>query len=151
MTWAKTWLVSFNPKKTRCLLISHKLNKPVHPPLIMDNQVITEVDSHKHLGVFLSNDCTWHKHIDYVKEKAWGRMNVMRRLKFCLDRKSLETICFTFIRPLLEYAIQYNTIQLFYCFISFHMRHSQNTFINMFNINTKNDISFSIMLNKRTI
>ena len=27
------------------------------------------------------------------------------------------------------------------------MRHSQNTFINMFNINTKNDISFSIMLN----
>ena len=41
----------------------------------MDNQVITEVDSHKHLGVFLSNDCTWHKHIDYVKEKAWGRMN----------------------------------------------------------------------------
>ena len=49
------------------------------------------------------------------------------------------------------YAIQYNTMQLFYCFISFHMRHSQNTFINMFNINTKNDISFSIMLNKRSI
>ena len=50
-------------------------------------------------------------------------------------------------------SIQYNTntIQLFYCFISFHMRHSQNTFINMFNINTKNDISFSIMLNKRSI
>ena len=47
------------------------------------------------------------------------------------------------------YKIQHNTIQLFYCFISFHMRHSQNTFINMFNINTKNDISFSIMLNKR--
>ena len=47
--------------------------------------------------------------------------------------------------------IQYNTIQLFNCFITFHMRHSQNTFINMFNINTKNDISFSIMLNKRSI
>ena len=28
------------------------------------------------------------------------------------------------------------------------MRHSQNNFINMFNINTKNDISFSLMLNK---
>ena len=48
-------------------------------------------------------------------------------------------------------TIQYNTIQLFYCFISFHMRHSQNTFISMFNINTKNHISFSIMLNKRSI
>ena len=46
------------------LLISRKLNKPVHPPLLMDNQVITEVDSHKYLGVFLTNDCTWHKQID---------------------------------------------------------------------------------------
>ena len=46
-------------------------------------------------------------------------------------------------------SIPSNQLQLqllFYCFISFHMRHSQNTFINMFNINTKNDISFSIML-----
>ena len=51
----------------------------------------------------------------------------------------------------LDVTIQYNTIQLFYCFISFHMRHSQNTFINMFNRNAKNDISFSIMLNKRSI
>ena len=31
------------------------------------------------------------------------------------------------------------------------MRHSQNTFINMIDINTKNDISFSIMLSKRSI
>ena len=28
----------------------------------------------------------------------------MRRLKFCLDRKSLETIYLTFIRPILAYA-----------------------------------------------
>ena len=104
MTRAKNWLASFNPKKTEPLLISHKLNKPVHPSLLMDNQVIKEVDSHKHLCVFLSNDCTWQKHIDYVKERVWGRMNVMRRLKYCLDRKSLETIYLTFIRPILEYA-----------------------------------------------
>ena len=31
-------------------------------------------------------------------------MNVMRRLTVCLDRKSLETIYLTFIRPILEYA-----------------------------------------------
>ena len=31
-------------------------------------------------------------------------MNVMRRLKIYLDRKSLETIYLTFIRPILEYA-----------------------------------------------
>ena len=104
MEWAKRWLVTFNPTKTESLLISRKINQPVHPPLFMDNQIIEEVSSHKHLGIFLSNDCSWHKHIDYVKEKAWVRINVMRRLKFRLNRKSLETIYFSFIRPLLEYA-----------------------------------------------
>ena len=65
----------------------------------MDNYFIKEVKPHKHLGVFLANDCSWHKHIDYVKEKAW--INVMRRLKFCLDRKYLETIYLTFIISIL--------------------------------------------------
>ena len=32
------------------------------------------------------------------------RINVMWRLKFRLNRKSLETLYFSFIRPLLEYA-----------------------------------------------
>ena len=52
----KTWLFSFNPKKTESLLISHKLNKPGPQPLFMYNQVIIEVEFHKHIGVFLSND-----------------------------------------------------------------------------------------------
>ena len=37
-----------------------------------------------------------------ITDKAWTRINVMRKLKFKLDRNSLETIYLTFIRPLLE-------------------------------------------------
>ena len=102
--WAQTWLVSFNPLKTESLLISRKLNKVSHPTLTMLNQDISEVQSHKHLGVFLSNDGSWNSHIDYIKSKAWPRVNIMRKLKFVLDRKSLEKIYFCFVRPILEYA-----------------------------------------------
>ena len=56
----------------------------------MDNQVIMEVESHKHIGVFLSNDSPWHKHID-TSRRSLGYNNLMRRLKFYLDRKYLET------------------------------------------------------------
>ena len=70
----------------------------------MRDQHIKEVESHKHLGLILSNDCSWQKHIDYIKEKAWTRINIMRRLKYDIDRKSLETIYKSFIRPLPEYA-----------------------------------------------
>ena len=36
--------------------------------------------------------------------KAWKRIGIMRRLKLRLDRTSLQTIYFSFIRPILEYA-----------------------------------------------
>ena len=103
-SWAAKWLVSFNPAKSKSILFSRKLNRPFHPPLIMNQQVINQETSQKHLGLIFSSDCNWHEHIDYVKTKAWSRINVMRKLKFKLDRKSLETIYFSFIRPLLEYA-----------------------------------------------
>ena len=70
----------------------------------MFNQQISEVDAHKHLGLFFSKDCSWHEHIKYITEKAWTRINIMRKLKFELNRKSLETIYIVFIRPLLEYG-----------------------------------------------
>ena len=102
--WATQWLVTFNPTKSEAIIFSRKLNKPNHPPIFMNNQPINEVHTHKHLGVFLSSDCQWHDHLDYIKSKAWSRINVMRKFKFKLDRKSLQTMYFSFIRPLLEYA-----------------------------------------------
>ena len=52
----------------------------------------------------MSNDCTWHVHISFIKEKAWARVHIMRRLKLMLDRNTLEKIYFSFIRPLIEYS-----------------------------------------------
>jgi len=56
------------------------------------------------LGLFLSNDCSWDNHFKYIKDKARQRLNITRSLKFKLDRKALECIYTSFIRPLLEYG-----------------------------------------------
>ena len=98
--WAVQWLVRFNPNKTESLLFSRKLNIQHHRTLFFNDVPIQEVVSHKHLGVYLSQLCDWHNHIDFIKEKAWSRMNLLRMLKFTIDRKSLETIYFTYIRSL---------------------------------------------------
>ena len=103
-SWAKKWLVTFNPSKSESVVFSRKRNKPNHPPLSMNQELINEVTSHKHLGLIFSDDCSWHEHFDYIKSKACFRINVMRKLKFKLDRKSLQIIYSSFIRPLLEYA-----------------------------------------------
>ena len=98
------WLVAFNPTKLESIIVSRKRFKPHHPPVLMDNIQINEVSAHKHLGVIFSNDCTWYDHLEHIKKKAWTRVNVMRKLKFKLDRRSLQTIYISFIRPLLEYV-----------------------------------------------
>ena len=54
--------------------------------------------------MIFSNDCAWHDQLEHIKKKAWIRVNVMRKLKFKLDRRSLQTIYISLIRPLLEYA-----------------------------------------------
>ena len=97
-------LVTFHLRENKSLLISRKITKPYCAPLCMQNCHIAENDSNKHLGIYFSSDCLWHQLISIIKEKAWSRINAMRKLKFILDRKSLETNYFTFIRAILEYG-----------------------------------------------
>ena len=70
----------------------------------MQGQQISAVTSHKHLGIILNNTCTWNEHLESVCKKAWLRINIMRKLKFTLERKSLEIIYKIFVRPILEYG-----------------------------------------------
>ena len=65
---------------------------------------IPDVQSHKHSGIYLSHDGTWECHIKNSVDKAWSRINIMRTLERRLDKKSLQTIYFSFIRPIIEYA-----------------------------------------------
>ena len=89
-----SYLVTFNPLKTEEMIFSRKLNQPQHPPIHMNQQPISQVSSHKHLGRIFSEDLSWHEHFELIQSKAWSRINIMRKLKFQLDRKSLQTIYF---------------------------------------------------------
>ena len=75
-TWATKWIVSFNPAKSESVTFSRKVNQPYHPPVYMNYQLIDEVDTHKYLGLYLSNDCKWHEHINSIKTKAWQRVTL---------------------------------------------------------------------------
>jgi hypothetical protein len=86
------------------MTITRQINKLFHPPLIMNNTIINQATEHKHLGLEISNDGSWQKHIDLITKKVFTRVNILRKFKFILDRKSLEKIYLTFIRPILEYA-----------------------------------------------
>ena len=98
--WAIDWLVDFHPRTTVSFLVSKKVTQIAHPPLMMNNTVLSKSSCHKHLGIQFSNTCDWTEHISKM---AWTRINLLRALKFQIHRNALERIYFAFIRPLLEY------------------------------------------------
>jgi hypothetical protein len=102
--WAKKWLVTFSPPKTKEMVITKKTAKRNHPPLILNNQEIETVTSHKHLGITLQSDLSWGEHVNQITTKANRLLNYLTPLKMKLDRKTLETAYFSFIRPILEYG-----------------------------------------------
>jgi hypothetical protein len=54
--WSMKWLVKCNPDKTESMIVSRKSNRPLHPPLMMDNTIINMVSEHNHLDLTISND-----------------------------------------------------------------------------------------------
>jgi hypothetical protein len=65
--WAKTWLVDFNPKKTKALIISNNTNIP-ELNIRFNDESVELVDNHKHLGVtfvlslLMFSVCIWVEH-----------------------------------------------------------------------------------------
>ena len=70
----------------------------------MNDQDLHVVNSHKHLGVIISDNGQWNDHNDYIVKKTYNRLNIMRKSRTFLDKYSLEKIYISFIRPLMEYA-----------------------------------------------
>ena len=68
--WADKCLLTFNPGKSESMLLSWKHNKAYHPPVLLNQTQIAEVNSHKHLNIIFSNDCTWCEHLELVKSKS---------------------------------------------------------------------------------
>ena len=102
--WANTWQVTFNPEKTESIHFTRKVHKIIQPDLIMSNSIIKEVESHKHLGLNLQNDCLWNSHICEIVEKITPMINCLRSLKYRLTRQTLETMYQHFILPTFDYC-----------------------------------------------
>ena len=89
--WSKQWLVDFNLNKTEAILFT--LEQSIDPPLLLFDQTqVKFVDYNKHLGLTFSFNGKWHEHINAILSSAAKILGMMCRLKFTLNRKSLNQI-----------------------------------------------------------
>ena len=82
-------LGKLNPEKTEIVYFSTRPS-PVDLYFSTDNFKIKPVGAHNHLGVTLSADGKWSKHINNVVVKASRQLAVLRKIKFKVSRNLLE-------------------------------------------------------------
>ncbi|KAK3087639.1 hypothetical protein FSP39_008683 [Pinctada imbricata] len=104
LDWSKKWFVTFNPAKTDILVVSNRSVPNLN--IIFGDSHPNITETHKHLGITFSSDGKWTAHINNISNSALKQINVLKKLKFTLSRKSLGKIYTTFILPILEYACE---------------------------------------------
>ena len=60
-------------------------------PIRFNNVTLAEVENHKHLGLTLSSNLTWKSHICNILKAVSLMSDVMKSLKYQIDRRSLAT------------------------------------------------------------
>ncbi len=68
--WARRWKIAINPTKTVCMLFSKKPSPNKNFVIRVNNEIIDLSDHHKHLGVWLSHNMQWKKHLSEISTKS---------------------------------------------------------------------------------
>ena len=99
--WANVWKVKFNASKTKDIRFSNMvLNNSPH--LVFNDDFITRVNTHRHLGVFLTSNLNWSVQINDVCFRANRKLSVLRHVKM-LKRNTLDLLYKLTVRSVIDY------------------------------------------------
>ena len=103
--WSIANNMNLNVKKTKEFIVSFLKYQPSPQPLMIDNQCLEMVQTTKLLGVYLTSDLKWTKHVTHICSKASKRLYALGLLKRNGVRsRDLQKVYCSFVRPILKYA-----------------------------------------------
>ncbi|KAI8482030.1 hypothetical protein Bbelb_402060 [Branchiostoma belcheri] len=104
-SWATSYSMEANAKKTKDMVISCRKDPVNPPPLMLNGQPVERVKKFKLLGVTVTSDLTWDEHVKGIISKVQPRIHYLRLAKkYGLPSDVLLSIYTSFIRPVMEYG-----------------------------------------------
>ena len=105
--WSQQNNMNINSSKCANMNVCFMKNVPQYEPLLIMGSALEVVDYVKILGIWISSNLKWDKHIDHIYRKANSKIYMLKLLKkFNLSLPDLLTVYKGYIRPLTEYATQ---------------------------------------------
>ncbi|CAB4036656.1 Hypothetical predicted protein [Paramuricea clavata] len=103
--WSNRNKMTINSKKTKDMWICFNTAIPAPEPLVIGNEAVERVNSHKLLGVWHQNNLKWNCHVKNIVRKANKRMFSLRECRRANLPPEVGITCYeSNIRPVLEYA-----------------------------------------------
>ena len=99
--WAIDWGMTYNAKK--CYILSVN-NKGLNYPYQLNNHTLQLVESTPYLGVTLTKDLTWGKHINIINNKASSTLGLIRRNLGNCPQQCRKTAYTSLVRSIFQYA-----------------------------------------------
>jgi len=101
--WGRRWLMRFHPGKCQVLRVSRSRSKLQHPYSLLGTE-LEATDTINYLGITLSSDMRWSKHIDNVRAKASSKLGFLRRNVRIASPRLKSQLYTTVVRSSMEYA-----------------------------------------------
>lgn len=101
--WCDKWGMGINLDKTVQMCFTRQRSPHVHTYSINGTN-LASVCEYKYLGVYLTQQLCWHRHVDYIIAKACRVLGMLRRNAKCFPLETRNLLYKTNIRPILEYA-----------------------------------------------
>ena len=103
-TWEETWQMSFNPSKCIVLRIAARNKKVLQSEYKLHGHILETEEASSYLGVTITDNLTWDKHIQNISNKGNRTLGFIRRnLRDCTVPVKAATYT-AMVRPSLEYA-----------------------------------------------
>ena len=97
--------VNLDPsKQAQEVISSRKSKRSIHPPLVFNNNNISQTFPQKHLGVILDFKLKFEEHLNNVLAKVIKAVGLLRKLCNILPKTTLSTIYNGFIWSHLDYG-----------------------------------------------
>lgn len=102
--WCQDWQMTINVEKTVCMTVTRKKN-PLSFPYQIHQSVLQRVNEHKHLGIILSSDLKWNKHVSYISTKSLSALLSLKRSLRYASAKTKLLAYTSLVRSIIEYGV----------------------------------------------
>ena len=101
--WEHSWDMEFNPSKCTVMNITRS-KRPYKSTYTLHGHILETVSDAKYLGVSITSDLSWNKHINQVTATASQTLNFIKR-NIPIKHPRIREFAFkTLVRPQLEYS-----------------------------------------------